>query len=313
MKRQSQLLCGNEDLKENKETGWTNICKYIPDCTVHWCEDIRIIPKGAFLTLNTRQPALTPCRSNSNPLHPRPRILRRPPHPRFPKRPRIPHPRLLDNHHTHRPYNPQDRTADAPKPMARTRRIAHTPARYADILFLSTQRPSRLRTHSLQNANPALTLPPANLPPLQSARSNRRRNHRNLARIHILHLRLRHPHRRLQQPNSSPQPTPHQLITYKHKRHRNALHQTRTLRRSPDPRLRPLRHHPRQHTPRNPVPLACIPLRHSGTCRSLSRRGFPGARRRRTCCFRGRRSARAGRTGVFSVDNGHTAAGGAVN
>ncbi|KAF2747307.1 DUF185-domain-containing protein [Sporormia fimetaria CBS 119925] len=43
-KQQSQLLCGNEDLKET-EFGWSNTCKYLPGCDVIWCEDIRFVPK----------------------------------------------------------------------------------------------------------------------------------------------------------------------------------------------------------------------------------------------------------------------------
>lgn len=47
-KQQSRLLCGNESLKEI-ELGWTNTCKYIPGCSIVWCEDLRFVPKGRSL------------------------------------------------------------------------------------------------------------------------------------------------------------------------------------------------------------------------------------------------------------------------
>ena len=44
-KQQSKLLSGTED-PEAFELGWRAPCKYIPDCNVTWCEDLRFVPKG---------------------------------------------------------------------------------------------------------------------------------------------------------------------------------------------------------------------------------------------------------------------------
>ncbi|KAH7138937.1 putative S-adenosyl-L-methionine-dependent methyltransferase-domain-containing protein [Dendryphion nanum] len=42
--QQAKLLSDTTDLKET-DLGWTAPCKYLPDCNIVWCEDIRFIPK----------------------------------------------------------------------------------------------------------------------------------------------------------------------------------------------------------------------------------------------------------------------------
>ncbi|KAF2444782.1 DUF185-domain-containing protein [Karstenula rhodostoma CBS 690.94] len=42
--QQAKRLCGT-DAPEEFELGWRAPCKYIPNCTVNWCEDIRFVPK----------------------------------------------------------------------------------------------------------------------------------------------------------------------------------------------------------------------------------------------------------------------------
>lgn len=44
-KQQAALLSGTKDLQKS-QIGLTAPCKYIPGCKIHWCEDIRLIPKG---------------------------------------------------------------------------------------------------------------------------------------------------------------------------------------------------------------------------------------------------------------------------
>lgn len=44
-KQQGKLLSGTEELQKS-ENGFTAPCKYIPDCRIEWCEDIRLVPKG---------------------------------------------------------------------------------------------------------------------------------------------------------------------------------------------------------------------------------------------------------------------------
>lgn len=44
--QQARLLSGTRDLTEN-DLGWIAPCKYLPRCNIVWCEDIRLIPKGA--------------------------------------------------------------------------------------------------------------------------------------------------------------------------------------------------------------------------------------------------------------------------
>jgi NADH dehydrogenase [ubiquinone] 1 alpha subcomplex assembly factor 7 len=46
-KQQAKLLSGTEDLTKS-EIGLTAPCKYISDCKIEWCEDIRLVPKGVF-------------------------------------------------------------------------------------------------------------------------------------------------------------------------------------------------------------------------------------------------------------------------
>ncbi|KAJ4341726.1 hypothetical protein N0V95_007160 [Ascochyta clinopodiicola] len=43
-KQQALRLAGTEEL-EKSEVGWRAKCKYIPDCDIQWCEDIRFVPK----------------------------------------------------------------------------------------------------------------------------------------------------------------------------------------------------------------------------------------------------------------------------
>ncbi|KAF1978427.1 hypothetical protein BU23DRAFT_223894 [Bimuria novae-zelandiae CBS 107.79] len=43
-KQQAKLLSGTEE-PEAFELGWRAPCKYIPNCTVVWCEDLRFVPK----------------------------------------------------------------------------------------------------------------------------------------------------------------------------------------------------------------------------------------------------------------------------
>jgi NADH dehydrogenase [ubiquinone] 1 alpha subcomplex assembly factor 7 len=44
-KKQAKLLAGTEELQKS-EVGLTAPCKYIPGCSIEWCEDIRFVPKG---------------------------------------------------------------------------------------------------------------------------------------------------------------------------------------------------------------------------------------------------------------------------
>jgi NADH dehydrogenase [ubiquinone] 1 alpha subcomplex assembly factor 7 len=44
-KQQAKRLSGTE-APEEYDLGWRAPCKYIPNCTVNWCEDIRFVPKG---------------------------------------------------------------------------------------------------------------------------------------------------------------------------------------------------------------------------------------------------------------------------
>ena len=46
-KQQATLLSGTKDLQKS-HIGLTAPCKYIPDCKIHWCEDIRLVPKGTL-------------------------------------------------------------------------------------------------------------------------------------------------------------------------------------------------------------------------------------------------------------------------
>lgn len=47
--QQASLLSGTKDLQKS-QFGLTAPCKYIPDCKIHWCEDIRLIPKEETMT-----------------------------------------------------------------------------------------------------------------------------------------------------------------------------------------------------------------------------------------------------------------------
>ncbi len=49
-KQQALRLAGTEEL-EKSEVGWKAKCKYLPDCDIQWCEDIRFVPKGTFISL----------------------------------------------------------------------------------------------------------------------------------------------------------------------------------------------------------------------------------------------------------------------
>lgn len=44
-KQQAKRLSDLEELEEF-ELGWRAPCKYVPNCSVNWCEDIRFVPKG---------------------------------------------------------------------------------------------------------------------------------------------------------------------------------------------------------------------------------------------------------------------------
>jgi NADH dehydrogenase [ubiquinone] 1 alpha subcomplex assembly factor 7 len=49
--QQAKRLSGTE-APEEYELGWRAPCKYIPNCTVNWCEDIRFVPKGILHILD---------------------------------------------------------------------------------------------------------------------------------------------------------------------------------------------------------------------------------------------------------------------
>lgn len=44
-KQQAKRL-SDTDEPAKSELGYAAPCKYIPNCTVNWCEDIRFVPKG---------------------------------------------------------------------------------------------------------------------------------------------------------------------------------------------------------------------------------------------------------------------------